>query len=163
MPKISIIVPIYNTEKYLQRCIDSILNQTFKDFELILVNDGSTDLSGKIIEDYARKDKRIKTLHIENSGQGAARNRGLDIATGDYIGFVDSDDWIHQDMYQVLYRECRNQNTQICQINHMNAKDFILDSPISRDYPREVILDIMKKFADRLHELRTFTIHLCLE
>lgn len=148
MPKISIIVPIYNTEKYLQRCIDSILNQTFKDFELILVNDGSTDLSGKIIEDYARKDKRIKTLHIENSGQGAARNRGLDIATGDYIGFVDSDDWIHQDMYQVLYRECRNQNTQICQINHMNAKDFILDSPISRDYPREVILDIMKKFAD---------------
>ena len=92
MPKISIIVPVYNTEKYLPRCIDSILNQTFKDFELILINDGSTDLSAEIIEDYARMDKRIKTLHIENSGQGAARNRGLDIATGDYIGFVDSDD-----------------------------------------------------------------------
>lgn len=124
MPKISIIVPIYNTEKYLQRCIDSILNQTFKDFELILVNDGSTDLSGKIIEDYARKDKRIKTLHIENSGQGAARNRGLDIATGDYIGFVDSDDWIHMQMYEFMYNSILKYNADIVQVGHEIVYDF---------------------------------------
>lgn len=92
MPKISIIVPVYNTEKYLARCIDSILAQTYTDFELILVNDGSTDNSGKICDEYAQKDSRIVVIHKKNGGVSSARNKGLDIAQGEWISFVDSDD-----------------------------------------------------------------------
>ena len=93
-PKISIIVPVYKVEKYLHKCIDSILAQTFKDFELILVDDGSPDNCGKICDEYAKRDNRIVVVHKENGGQASARNRGINIARGDYIGFVDSDDWI---------------------------------------------------------------------
>ena len=97
MPKVSIIVPVYNTEKYLARCIDSILAQTFTDFELILVNDGSKDNSGKICDEYAQKDSRIIVIHKENGGVSSARNKGIDVAQGDWISFVDSDDWISSD------------------------------------------------------------------
>ena len=113
MIKISIIVPVYNVEKYLRKCIDSILNQTFKDFELILVDDGSTDDSGKICDEYSLKDSRIKVIHKENGGQSSARNMGLDVAQGEYIGFVDSDDWIEKDMYEILYRNCKMKDGDI--------------------------------------------------
>lgn len=102
MPKLSIIVPVYNVEKYLGRCLDSILRQTFSDFELLLVNDGSTDGSTEICDIYAKNDARIRIIHQSNSGQGMARNAGLSVATGEYIGFVDSDDWIAGDMYEHL-------------------------------------------------------------
>ncbi|OUQ56652.1 hypothetical protein B5E58_10530, partial [Tyzzerella sp. An114] len=95
--KISVIVPIYNVEKYLNRCVDSIINQTYKNLEIILVDDGSPDNCGKICDEYAKKDNRIKVVHKENGGVSSARNVGLNIATGDYIGFVDGDDWI--DLY----------------------------------------------------------------
>lgn len=101
--KISIVVPVYNVEKYLDNCIESILNQTFKDFELILVDDGSTDKSGEICDKYNVKDDRIKVIHKSNGGVSSARNAGLDIACGKYIGFVDSDDIIHPRMYEILY------------------------------------------------------------
>ena len=113
MIKISIIVPVYNVEKYLRKCIDSILNQTFRDFELILVDDGSTDSSGKICDEYSLKDSRIKVIHKENGGQSSARNMGLDVAQGEYIGFVDSDDWIEKDMYEILYRNCKMKDGDI--------------------------------------------------
>lgn len=102
MPKVSIIVPVYNTEKYLHRCIDSILRQTLTDIEVILVDDGSFDSSGKICEEYARKDSRIQVIHQKNAGAAVARNTGLDIASGDYIAFVDSDDYIEHNMYQSM-------------------------------------------------------------
>lgn len=102
-PTLSIIVPVYNVKEYLEKCIDSILNQSFKNFELILVDDGSTDGSEIICDEYALKDDRIKVIHKENGGQSSARNMGLDIAIGKYIGFVDSDDWIEIDMYEILY------------------------------------------------------------
>ncbi|SHH68410.1 glycosyltransferase family 2 protein [Clostridium grantii] len=102
-PKISIIVPIYKVEAYLQKCIDSILVQTFNDFELILVDDGSPDKCGRICDEYVKKDKRIKVIHKLNGGLSSARNAGIDIAQGKYIGFVDSDDYIHTRMYEVLY------------------------------------------------------------
>ena len=102
-PVISIIVPVYNVEKYLSRCVDSILAQTFRDFELILVDDGSTDNSAEICDKYAAKDSRIKVIHKENGGQSSARNNGLEIAIGKYIGFVDSDDWISTDCFEYLY------------------------------------------------------------
>ena len=106
--KVSIIVPIYNTEKYLTHCLDSIINQTYKNLEIILVNDGSTDNSKKIIDDYAKKDSRIKAIHQKNSGQSAARNRGLKEATGDYISFVDSDDEINKKFVEELMRKTDN-------------------------------------------------------
>lgn len=105
-PKISIIVPVYKVEPYIHKCIDSILNQTFKDFELILVDDGSPDRCGEICDEYAKKDNRIIVIHKENGGQSTARNAALDIARGDYIGFVDSDDYIEKDMYELLYNMC---------------------------------------------------------
>lgn len=102
-PLVSVIVPIYNVEKYLPKCIDSIINQTLKEIEIILIDDGSTDRSGAIADEYSKKDSRIKVIHKENAGQGSARNKGLEIADGYYIGFVDSDDWIDCDMYEKLY------------------------------------------------------------
>ncbi|MBQ8822675.1 MAG: glycosyltransferase [Lachnospiraceae bacterium] len=101
-PKISVIVPVYNTEKYLEKCVESIINQTYENLEIILVDDGSTDGSGAIIDGFAQRDGRIIVVHKENGGAGSARNSGLDMATGSYIGFVDSDDWLECGMYQAL-------------------------------------------------------------
>ena len=103
IPKVSIIIPVYNVEKYLNRCIKSILKQTFRDFELILVDDGSPDKCPQLCDDWCKKDKRIWVIHKENGGQSSARNVGLEAARGEYIGFVDSDDWIEKDMLQLLY------------------------------------------------------------
>ena len=102
-PLISIIVPVYNVEDYLKACLDSIINQTYKNLEIILIDDGSTDNSGKICDEYAGKDNRIKLIHKPNVGLSDARNAGLEIAKGEYIGFVDSDDYIAEDMYEFLY------------------------------------------------------------
>lgn len=102
MPKLSIIVPIYRVEQYLSRCIDSILAQTYTDYELILIDDGSPDRCGEIIDEYANRDSRVLALHQTNKGVSAARNTGLDVAKGEYIGFVDPDDWIDQTMYSKL-------------------------------------------------------------
>ena len=102
MSKISVIVPVYNVEQYLPQCLDSIINQTYKNLEIICVDDGSPDNSGKILDEYAKKDKRIKVIHQENQGVSVARNTGLDNATGKYIGFVDPDDWIEADYYETL-------------------------------------------------------------
>lgn len=113
MKKISIIVPIYNIEKYLPRCLDSILAQTYKNLEVILVDDGSVDNSGMIADKYARNDQRINVIHQVNKGVSAARNAGLDLATGDYIGFVDGDDYIEPDMYEILMRIIDEQQVDI--------------------------------------------------
>ena len=102
-PKISIVVPVYNVEEYLRKCIDSILSQKFKEFELILVNDGSEDESGVICNEYVIKDDRVKVIHKSNGGLSSARNAGIDLSRCDYIGFVDSDDWIDDDMFEKLY------------------------------------------------------------
>jgi glycosyltransferase involved in cell wall biosynthesis len=101
--KISIIVPLYNSENYLRRCIDSLINQTYENLEIILVDDGSTDGSRKICNEYAKKDTRIKVIHKINGGISDARNTGLKISSGEYIGFVDSDDYVDTDMYELLY------------------------------------------------------------
>lgn len=103
MPLISIIVPVYRVEKYLKKCVESILTQTFKDFELILVDDGSPDNCGKLCDEYAVKDSRIKVIHKKNGGLSDARNSGIAIAEGRFLGFIDSDDYIECDMYEMLY------------------------------------------------------------
>lgn len=102
-PLISLIVPVYNVKDYLKTCLQSILEQTYKNLEIILVDDGSDDGSSSICDEFARMDQRIKTIHLPHSGVSAARNAGLAAATGELLGFVDSDDWIDHDMYQYLY------------------------------------------------------------
>lgn len=104
MPIISVIVPVYKVEDYLDRCVESILNQTLNDIEVILVNDGSPDKSGKMCDEWAKKDERIRVIHKKNGGLSDARNHGLDAATGDFVAFIDSDDWIDKDMFEILYK-----------------------------------------------------------
>ena len=103
--KISVIVPIYNVEKFLEKCIKSIVNQTYKNLEIILVDDGATDNSGKICDEFSKKDKRIKVIHKINGGLSDARNTGIQAATGKYISFIDSDDWIEDDLYENIVKE----------------------------------------------------------
>jgi len=113
MSKVSVIIPVYNTEKYLEKCLNSLINQTLHDIEIICVNDGSTDNSLNILNQYAQKDNRIKIINQENKMQGAARNAGTQIATGKYIGFVDSDDWIDLDYFEKLYSAATKYNLDI--------------------------------------------------
>lgn len=110
---ISIIVPIYNVDAYLKRCVDSILNQTYRNLEIILVDDGSTDNCGIICDNYAKIDHRIKVIHQKNGGLSAARNTGLSVCRGMYVGFVDSDDFIHPDMYNRLYQDIKRYNVKL--------------------------------------------------
>lgn len=110
---ISIVVPVYNAERSIHKCIDSIVNQTFEDLEIILVNDGSKDNSGLICDEYAKKDNRIKVVHKENGGVSSARNSGLDIMTGQYFCFIDSDDYIEKDMIEKLYKAISESGAEI--------------------------------------------------
>lgn len=103
-PLISIIIPVYKVEKYLDRCVTSVINQTYKNLEIILVDDGSPDNCPKLCDEWAKKDKRIKVVHKKNGGLSDARNVGFKHSKGEYIGFVDSDDWIHKNMYKMLYK-----------------------------------------------------------
>ena len=113
MPKISVIVPVYNCKKYIKKCVDSIINQTFKDLEIILIDDGSTDESGKICDELKLKDSRIKVIHQENKGVSAARNEGVKASSGDYISFVDGDDYLSEDMYEFLYDNLKKSGADI--------------------------------------------------
>ena len=103
MDKISVIIPVYNVESYIRKCLDSVINQTHNNLEILCIDDGSTDKSGIICDEYAKKDNRISVFHKTNGGVGSARNVGLINLSGDYVGFVDSDDWLEPDMYEVLY------------------------------------------------------------
>jgi len=108
-----VVVPIYNVEKYLKECIDSLVNQTLKDIEIILVDDGSPDNSGKIVDQYAARDKRIVTVHQKNSGYSKAVNRGIAMAKGEYIGIVESDDWAESDMFERMYNNAKKNKTDV--------------------------------------------------
>lgn len=118
-PLVSIIIPIYKTEKYLRRCLDSVVNQTYRNLEIILVDDGSPDGCGKICDEYAARDGRVKVIHQENAGPGAARNAGLDIATGEYISFVDSDDWVTSDMAEYAVKLAASENADIVSLAYI--------------------------------------------
>ncbi|MDR2681691.1 MAG: glycosyltransferase [Holosporaceae bacterium] len=111
--KISVIIPVYNMEKLLSRCLDSLINQTLREIEIICVNDGSTDKSLDILEKYAQKDPRITIINQQNRGNGAARNVALGMAVGEYVGFVDADDWIDVDFFEKLYLAAKKQNADI--------------------------------------------------
>lgn len=123
--KISVIVPVYNTEKYLRQCIDSILGQTFKDIEVICIDDGSTDRSPQILDDYADNDCRVKVIHKANGGLVSARKTGLKEATGEYIGYVDSDDWIEANMYEELLGTLVNKQVDIAMCGRFEDNEDI--------------------------------------
>ena len=114
---LTIIVPVYNVEKYLERCVNSILKQSYKNLEILLIDDGSTDSSGKMCDDISKTDSRIKVIHKQNGGLSDARNEGLKISTGEFIGFVDSDDWIAPEMYERLLNAIIADQSDIAQCN----------------------------------------------
>ena len=118
MSKISVIVPVYKVEEYLERCVRSLCRQSYTDLEIILVDDGSPDNSGKLCDDLALQDSRIRVIHKENGGLSDARNVGMDAATGDYIAFVDSDDWYDLTMLETLYKLCVEHNAQIAECSY---------------------------------------------
>ena len=125
-PKVSIIVPVYKTKDTIKECVDSLLCQTLKDIEIVLVDDGSPDESGSICDEFC-SDKRVKVIHKENGGLSSARNAGLKVATGDYIGFVDSDDYVHPEMFEKLYNRVIRDKSDICVCSHYtvdNAGDI---------------------------------------
>lgn len=146
-PKISIIVPIYNVEKYIHKCIDSILDQSFNDFELILVDDESPDKCGEICDYYKKKDERVIVIHKKNGGPSDARNVGIDRAKGEYIAFIDGDDFIERDMYETMYKTIEENKADICicslvevdengeKLNEYIINKVSLSEMILRSYP----------------------------
>lgn len=142
MELISVIVPVYNVEKYLERCVESILNQTYTDLEIILIDDGSTDKSGEICDELQKKDPRIIILHKENGGQASARNIGLEICKGSWVCFIDSDDFIKEDYVEELYRLCKTYNVPISQCGAVRGK--------ASDFPYEnvEVNEVKWKFND---------------
>lgn len=136
-PLISVIVPVYNVEKYLNRCIDSILNQTFKQIEIILVDDGSTDKSSIICDEYCDSYENVKVIHKENNRVAAARNDGIKIATGKYISLVDSDDWIEPNMLEEMYNKAEEFQTDITMCDFKKAgieSEYTVSQPIREGY-----------------------------
>ncbi|EDO8877922.1 glycosyltransferase [Campylobacter coli] len=147
-PLVSVIVPVYNVEKYLRQCLDSIVNQTLQEIEIILIDDGSTDGSGSICDEYAAMDSRIVLIHKENAGLGAAYNTGLEIAKGEYIGFVESDDWVELNMFEELYNKAREFDVDVCRClairQESNKTSLILNKFSS-------CLDLCDKSINNIH------------
>lgn len=150
MPKISVIVPVYNVELCIARCVDSLLSQTFTDFELLLIDDGSPDNSGKICDEYAGKDSRIKVIHRLNSGAAAARNAGIKAAKGEYIGFVDSDDYVAENFLETLINTALKSRSSITMCNYfslhgkqenLHSHGFSDGTVLSKNQIQEIIYD----------------------
>ena len=170
MPKVSVIVPVYNVEKYLKKCLDSLVNQTLKDIEIIVVNDGSPDNSQEIIDKYVKKYKNVKSYIKENGGLSSARNYGLKYAKGEYIAFVDSDDWVEVDMYEKMYKKAIKNHFDIVvcdtvefyesgktiykksnlKYSDNDIKNYIISPPMActRLYKRKIFNDI--KFEEKI-------------
>ena len=166
-PLISVVVPIYKVEPYLEKCIQSILKQTYKNLQVILVDDGSPDNCGKICDEYAKKDNRIEVIHKENGGLSDARNVGIKKARGEYIGFVDSDDYISDTMYEDMYNLLRENKAEVCICNFYEVKEneLIIKNKDngSKDYNKieilkEILLDknIQSYAWNKLYKIELF-------
>ena len=126
MPQISVIIPVYKVEQFLGDCIKSILSQTFSNYEIILVDDGSPDNSGKLCDEFAAGDSRIKVVHKENGGVSSARNKGIEIAEGEWICFVDSDDWVEPDYLEVMFKTAIENNADVSVCGFVGGKKTAL-------------------------------------
>lgn len=154
LPLLTIIVPIFNVELYLKKCIKSIINQTYKNLEIILVNDGSTDEGAEICNEFSKMDERITVIHKENGGLSEARNFGLDISNGEYIGFVDGDDWIELGMYESLMLYTLKYKSDITECN----VNFIYDNYIKKDSFKNLVIlkdkETIENFLDRSIDIK---------
>ncbi|MCR5609260.1 MAG: glycosyltransferase, partial [Lachnospiraceae bacterium] len=153
MCKVSVVIPIYNTAKYLDRCIKSVINQTLKEIEIILVDDGSKDEAPSMCDEWAKKDARIEVIHKENGGLGFARNSGLEAASGEFVAFLDSDDFVEKDMYETLYNAAKEHKVDTCLCGHkkyyddghyderpnLKAGSLYLDKKVYKDVLLEVL------------------------
>ena len=139
MPKVSIVMPTYNVEKYFRQCIESVINQTLTDIEIIPVDDGSPDNCGAIMDEYATKDSRIKPIHQENGGYGKAVNAGIEAATGEYIGIVETDDWCDPEMFEKLYTQAKKLDADVCKCDfrYYFGADNFKDCQAIRDIANE--------------------------
>lgn len=151
MYKVSIIIPVYNAEKYLKKCIDSVLGQTLKEIEIILINDGSTDNSATILDEYAKNHKNIKVIHQTNSGPAKARNIALENANGEFIGFLDADDYVASDMFETLYNTASQHNVDIVISDYFNVKKDLIkhqghfNIPTNQIINKNQIYDLLTK------------------
>ena len=172
MPAISVIVPVYNTQKFLEKCLESIINQTFKDIEIICINDGSTDNSMSILNDYSEKDSRIKIINQKNAGLSCARNTGINNAKGEYIGFVDSDDWIDLDFFEKLYNAAKNYDADIASAGIKRVRSYkwkyhlkIKEEEVTENTDRKFVLsDVHEKCyvwnkIYRLEKIKQFSLY----
>lgn len=166
MCKVSVIVPVYNVEKYLRKCLDSIINQTYKDIEIILVDDGSIDKSGKICDEYKKQDRRIKVLHQKNSGVSYARLNGFNISQGKYITFVDPDDYLDLQAIEVMvsFIEKENVDLVVCQVKEVYGKilKFIKIRPQIGYYNKNDIIDLLKTKVLYDKKTKIAGINLCI-
>ncbi|UQZ85697.1 putative glycosyltransferase EpsJ [Paenibacillus konkukensis] len=157
-PKVSIVVPIYNMEAYLERCLDALLTQTLTAIEIIAVNDGSTDRSGHILDRYARQDKRIIAIHKKNGGVSSARNEGMRAASGEFIGFVDPDDWVDGHMYETLYEQAVSEDADIVMCTYIrefgtHAKEKMFQLPEKVSYDGQEVRDhLLRRLIGPLNE-----------
>lgn len=169
---LSVIVPVYNVEKYLDRCVQSLVNQTLKDMEIILVDDGSTDTSGSLCDDYARQYENIVVVHKENGGLTSAWMAGVKASKGDYLGFVDSDDWVDEDMYQTMYEKAlEKQVDMVCcglvkEFEEKARKNTYLSDRLEKDYYEKE--DIIQKirpvfFCDGSFDSRAIPASRCMK
>ena len=129
---VSIVVPIYNVQDYIERCVHSIIEQTYHNIEILLIDDGSTDDSGKLADEYAKKDERIKVFHKKNGGLSDARNYGVSMSSGEYICFIDSDDFIHEEYVRLLYTICTEQKCEIAQCNYVRTDSYFEDRELPK-------------------------------
>lgn len=154
--KISVIIPIYNTAEFLPRCLDSVLGNTYWNIEVICVNDGSTDSSASVVEEFADKDTRIIALNQQNAGVSAARNTGLEIATGDYISFVDSDDWVHPQYFEILAGLAAEYNADcvFCDARAIDHREMLLEQTIAKELVTVVETDLNGAMEDHFRRTR---------
>ncbi len=149
-PKVSVIVPVYKAEKYLRKCVDSLLAQTFRDFEVLLVDDGSPDRSGEICDEYARQDRRVRVFHKANGGVSSARQCGLDNAWGEYTIHADPDDWVEPDMLEELYGKAKTENADmvICDyyVNDNRGQRYVTQRPSALDHET-----VLRELFQQLH------------
>lgn len=160
-PLISIIVPVYNMENYLSVCVDSILAQTYTNLEIILVNDGSKDSSAQICDEYAEKDTRIKVVHKANGGLSSARNAGMDIATGEYIGFVDSDDSIRPNFFEILYDNLLKTDSDVSVCRFLNCTTQEGDQTIAKQAENDLITFTSEESIINMFIGKHFVGHVC--